>query len=220
MDPFGVDLGSIWVGLGSSCRNRGVAKPLPDLGRMKLPAGAAFQSRRTLEARRSPAVGRQKKLLFPVGISPENLFLSRSLHFRRLSNFSFRFRAKIDSVYQMVNRIGKQEIRGRSRLAVEDERAQVGGAGSRRSVCSGPAPSRLRLWAPANASNCSRRCDRRVLSLNERSSPRLSVDPHTLWHGEAHSGLLAAALRRPTALHPPLARPSHRPTPATGATAR
>ena len=64
------------------------------------------------------------------------------------------------------------------------------------------APSRLRLWAPANASNCSRRCDRRVLSLNERSSPRLSVDPHTLWHGEAHSGLLAAALRRPMALHP------------------
>ena len=192
---------------------------------MKLPAGAAFQSRRTLEARRSPAVGRQKKLRFPVGISPENLFLRRSLHFGRLFNFSFRFRAKIDSVYQLVNRIGKQEIRrpesagGRGRESTSGR--QVGElAHGEVSAAAHVAPSRLRLWAPANASNCSRRCDRRVLSLNERSSPRLSVDPHTLWHGEAHSGLLAAALRRPTALHPPLARPSHRPTPATGATAR
>ena len=95
---------------------------------MKLPAGAAFQSRRTLEARRSPAVGRQKKLLisgrlesvqrisFSVALSTSAVFFK----------FSFRFRAKIDSVYQLVNRIGKQEIRLPSGLAVEDERAQVG----------------------------------------------------------------------------------------------
>lgn len=111
-----------------------------------MPAGAAFQSRRTLEARRSPAVGRQKKLLisgrlesvqrisFSVALSTSAVFLS----------FLFVFRAKIDSVYQLVNRIGKQEIR--LRVGWRSRTREHSEAGSRRSVCSGP---RSTLEAPS-----------------------------------------------------------------------
>ena len=107
-------------------------------------------------------------------------FLSRSLHFRRLFIFSFRFRAKIDSVNDSFSDSSEnKKFVGQSRLAVEDERAQVELAHGEVSAAAHVAPSRLRLWAPANASNCSRRCDRRVLSLTS-GLRRGSVSTHTL----------------------------------------